>query len=581
MRFDLRALLAKPAALWVSLVLGVALCAPALGNNLQGEDYAMRTTAQAAPWTAQLYASGPANPQAVYQLIDRGGLPWITNPRLHISFFRPLGSLSLHVDYRFWPERPVLMFAHSLLWLALLLAASLWLYRRVVRPEWAAGLAALLSAFDDVHGAAVAWLAARHTLVASALGVLAIALHDRWRRSGFKAGAFLAPLALLLALFAGEIGTGAVAFLFAHALFLDPAPARARWRAVAGWLAVVAVWGVLYVRSGAGTYGSGLYLHPLDEPIAFAAAAVERFAFLFIGVFWAPSADFWTFLPAAERARWTPLLWVVVVAILALLVPVVRRDRALCFWLCGTLLSMLALCSAPATDRSLIFPALGSMALMATVIAKIADRDSALPSSRLWRWPALGMSLGFCLINLVLSPLTLPVRATVLRTINAWLASSGDELRADQGQHLIVVNATDYYTGTISVVMGTLRHPPGAACNRILYGGLGQIQLSRPDPYTLIIDAPGGFLENEFNRVYRGIGFPLRVGDGLQLTKLLIRVEQVENGDAKRVRFQFAEPLEHPAFRWFSLHNGRFVPFVLPRVGETRTIPALVAPTAG
>jgi hypothetical protein len=256
-RQRLKALLAKRQTLIVCVVLGIALCAPALGNNLQAEDYGQRAAAQADPWRAPLYPAGRADPMATYYFKDRGILPWIAVANLQISFYRPLAALTLHADYRFWPERPALMFAHSLAWLGLLLGASVWLYRRVIRPEWAAGLAALLTAFDDAQGAAIGWLAARHTLVASALGVVSIVCHDRFRRSGWKPGAFLGPVSLLLGLCAGEIGVGAIAYLIAHALFLDPAPWRKRWRFAAGWIAAIPIWLALYMRSGAGTYGSG------------------------------------------------------------------------------------------------------------------------------------------------------------------------------------------------------------------------------------------------------------------------------------------------------------------------------------
>jgi hypothetical protein len=581
-RLDLRALLAKQGTLFACVVIGVALCAPALGNNLQGEDYGQRAAAQRAPWTAPLYMSGQPNPRAIYGLVDRGVLPWITHQQVHVSFFRPLGSLSLHVDYRFWPERPAAMFAHSLLWLAIMTAATVWLYRRVVRPEWAAGLSAVLCAFDDVHGAAIGWLAARHGLVAGAFGILAIALHDRWRRGGSRACAVLAPAALLLALLAGEIGVGAIAYLFAHALFLDPAPPRARWRAALGWCAVVVLWAVLYRLSGAGAYGSGLYIHPLGEPLAFAGAAVQRFAFLFVGVFAAPPADFWSFLPAAERARWMPIAWCVVLGVVALFVPLARRDRTLRFWLFGTVLSMLAACGAPASDRNAIFPALGASASIATLIGRLADRDPAAPAARVWRWPARAASWCWLAINLVLSPLALPLRTMGLRAHNDATALAAADLGAAAGQHLILVNALDFYTAAAAVTIGVIQKPPGPECSRVLYAGLSAIEVSRPDRYTLTVSAPRGFMENELNRVYRGERHPLHAGWGLQLTQVLVRVQRVdERGDPTLVEFSFANPLEHPMYRWMTFQNGRFLPFSPPAVGRKLLIAPFPAAPGG
>jgi hypothetical protein len=569
----LKALLAKRQTLFVCVVLGIALCVPALGNNLQAEDYGHRAAARADPWRASLYPAGKADPMATYYLKDRGILPWITVPNLHVSFFRPLAALTLHVDYRFWPERPALMFAHSLAWLSLLLGASIWLYQRVIRPEWAAGLAALLTAFDDAQGAAIGWLAARHTLVASALGVVSIVCHDRWRRSEWKPGAWLAPATLLLALCAGEIGVGAIAYLIAHAIFLDPAPWRKRWRFAAGWLAAASIWLVLYARSSAGAYGSGVYAHPIGEPLAFIAALAERLPFLLLGLFWAPGADIWLFVPRTDHAGlfWVP--WTVTLVILALIAPVVRRDRSAQFWLAGMLFSAVPLCSAPPADRVLMFPALGGMALVAITIARLSDRDPSLPATRLWRWPARAMTWVWYLLLLFISPLVRPLRAIALQGHNDSMLQVADDLYAGQGprvEHLIIVNAPDYYTGTGAASMGALRHPPGAACVRVLYGGLDPIEVSRPGEHELLVRAPLGFMNSGFNRVFRGPNHPFRKGEGLQLTRLQIIVEEVNaQGGPAVTRFRFNDVLEAPVLRFMSFRNGRYVPFSLPAVGQS------------
>lgn len=574
----LKVLLAKRATLIACVVLGIALCAPALGNNLQAEDYGQRASAQANPWHGALYPAGRADPRATYYLKDKGVLPWVTPGNLHVAFYRKLSELTLHADYRFWPDRPALMFAHSLAWLGLMLACSIWLYGRIVRPEWAAGLAAVLTAFDDAHGAAISWLAARHTLVASAFGVFAIVCHDRWRRSGWKFGAVLGPLALFLSLCAGEIGVGAIAYLVAHAVFLDPAPFCKRFRPALGWIAAAALWLVFYARSSAGAHGSGIYAHPISEPLMFIATAAERLPFLLLGVFWAPGADIWLFVPRSDHAGlfWIP--WTVTLIILVLLAPVVRRDKHALFWLCGMLLSAVPLCSAPPADRVLMFPALGGMALVALTIAKLTDSDPTLPATRFWRWPARVMTWGWYFLHLVLSPLMLPLRAIALQGHNAWMLQAADDLYptgASPIAHLVIVNAADYYTGIGVASIGAFRHPPGAPCVRVLYGGLDPVEVSRPDLRVLVIKAPLGFLNHGLNRVFRSPHQPMHEGEGLQLTRLQIVVEEVDAAGVPTVaRFHFRDVLEGPELRWFSFQNGRYVPFVPPAVGKSLVISA-------
>jgi hypothetical protein len=241
----------------------------------------------------------------------------------------------------------------------------------------------------------------------------------------------------------------------------------------------------------------------------------ERLPFLLLGVFWAPGADAWLFVPRTDHAGlfWVP--WTVTLVILVLILPVVKSDNTARFWLAGTLLSAVPLCSAPAADRVLMFPALGGMALVAVTIARLNDNEASLPATRLWRWPARFMTWGWYFLLLFISPLVRPLRAIALQGHNDSMLQAADDLYAGQAPrvvHLIIVNAPDYYTGTGAASMGALRHPPGAACVRVLYGGVDPIEVSRPGEHELLIKAPRGFMHNGFNRVFRGQKSPFSKG---------------------------------------------------------------------
>ncbi len=62
------------------------------------------------------------------------------------------------IDYQLWPDSPLLMHAHSLIWLGLAAATAAFLYRRF-EPSATAGLAVLLFAIDDAHIMPAMWLA--------------------------------------------------------------------------------------------------------------------------------------------------------------------------------------------------------------------------------------------------------------------------------------------------------------------------------------------------------------------------------------------------------------------------------------
>ena len=59
------------------------------------------------------------------------------------------------------------------------------------------------------------------TSIALTLAIPVLLLHDRWRREGWRPGAWLGPLVLGVALLAGESALAIGAYLAAYALHLD------------------------------------------------------------------------------------------------------------------------------------------------------------------------------------------------------------------------------------------------------------------------------------------------------------------------------------------------------------------------
>ena len=125
------------------------------------------------------------------------------------------------------------MHLESVLLYGLLVFVVTHLYRQTLTPMWVAGLAALLFAVDDSHGQSVAWISARNSLLATIFGSLALIAHDRWRNRGWKAGAFLGPLAFMLSLLSKEMGAAFGGYVAAHVAFLDKNPWRTRIGALA------------------------------------------------------------------------------------------------------------------------------------------------------------------------------------------------------------------------------------------------------------------------------------------------------------------------------------------------------------
>jgi hypothetical protein len=236
------------------------------------------------------------------------------------------------------------MHVQSLLWFAGAIAAAALFYRRLLVPAWVAGLAALLFAVDDAHGMPAVWLANRNANIGVLFGLIALIAHDRWRRDGWRPGALIAPLALLLGLLAGEIALAAGGYLLAYALFLDTDNWRGRLASLVPGGLVGSLWWVTYRVMGYGASGSGVYIDPGASPGEFVHAVIDRAPMLFAGLWGIPSGLGHFLSQSAAHVLWLVAVGLIV-AVTFLLLPILRRDRAARFFALGMVLSLVPACA--------------------------------------------------------------------------------------------------------------------------------------------------------------------------------------------------------------------------------------------
>ena len=549
------------------------LCAPALWGGLQTEDYAQGDAARALPWFSNLFGLPHSSPWANYLAKDQGALPWIASPHLDIAFWRPIASLTHQIDWALWPAHPWLMHLHSILWLVATLLLCALLYRRLLEPAWVAGLATLLFAVTDGHALAVSWVANRNALVGAVFALLALLAHDAWRRRGFWPGALLAPLCLLLGLASNELTVGIAGYFVAYALSIDRARFHRRLLANLPWLAVALAWAALYRLAGYGAHGSGVYLDPLGQPLAFLTALPRRFSGLALGLLAGPASSLWYL--ALGHAWGVALGAAFLVLFAAAVAPLLRQNARARFWAIGMLLSTLPACAAGTSDRLLILPGVGAFALIAELVGAWVDRSPALPRDRRWRVPVLLLGGELLLMHMLLSPVLLPVRELLLDPYEAVLdqarGAAYDGLRSP-AEDVVVLDAPDYYFGTLLVSTRIARGEPVALHTRVLYGGFGTITVTRVGPRTLRVRAPHGFLQSPFDRVYRSASEPMHAGHGLQLSGAqIVVVEATARGEPTSIDFRSARPLDE--LRIIAWNGHAYARFPLPPVGASRVMP--------
>ncbi len=579
------------------VALGLLLASPSLFIGLQTDDLIIRGAAlrlspaegqRRSPWEPFTFFNG--DPVQNHTLMDKGYVPWWMYPQARAAFFRPLTAATHLFDFRVLDRFPVLMHVHSLAWFALLLWTAATLYRRFLRdssPAWAAVLAGLLFTADNAHAWPAGWLSNRNALIAGAFGFLALIAHDRWRRGGWRPGAFLAPLALAAALLAKEEAVGVGAYLLAYALFLDPAPWRGRLATLAPCALVGVAWFVAYKALGFGVVGSAMYVDPSRDPLAFAARVARNAPVLLLGQWGFPEADLSSMLSAsAFRALW---LWAVafLIPLGLLLAPLVRRDRVARFWAAGMVLSVVPVCAAFPMNRLLMFPGLGAMGLLAMWLGND-------PRGLFRR----AFAVLFVALHLILAPLLFPVR-----TIGIWfvghlaethyaLLRPGPEAAR---QTFVFVNPAACSHLLWMLTRAKDGMPVPASCLN-LGPSSAPVTITRTDERTLVVRPAAGYLLplggstvpgqpappfsyahmiRFFDILFRGPDRPMRLGEKVELTPATIEVTALTpDGRPAEATFRFRVPLEHPSLRWFACRRGAFVPFTPPAVGQTVGLPS-------
>lgn len=550
---------------WIAPTLAVALSATSIGSGMQTEDYVHRALAQSS-WSSvfTMFGDPAASPWTTYRAKAVGALPWITSDEWRVAFFRPVTALTHMLDYRAWPDTPWLMHLHTLVWLFVLVHFAARLLRALSPSPAAAGLGATLYAVNEGHGLAIGWLANRSMVVATALSFAALyAFHLGQSRKSWMLRVGSGVL-LLLALGAGELAVGVLAFFLSYFFFIDVGPWKRRFISCAPILAALAIWLSSYVGLGYGTHGSGVYIHPIDQPGAFFAAAVFRGPVLVFGLLGFAPVEAIPMLPVSWA--W-PLFglgcaWFVAIAHLA--IQLLRDDARYRFWLFAALVALIPACTTGPSERLLFIADVGAAAIIASIVVR----------AFLKRGPRLAraVSVVWLFSGVVLAAPALAFRAQGLAPIDEGVDTLARDVARDvrSDQHLILVNAHDFYTGALTMVASVphMADPPSHV--HVLYGGVETITVARTTPNTLRVCAPSGFLSSPLNRVYRSPTDPFREGDGLQLVGFRYIVITVdESGNPLCADFYFHAIINSDRYRFMVWKGHGYDDFTPPPLGSS------------
>lgn len=554
----------SPWAVFVALL----VASPTLFYGVHVDDHLQRGVAQgrlelAAKAPFQLFTFFSGDPGVTRAMLDQGLGAWWSDLETRVVFLRPISSFLMWVDYRF-VQIPALIHLHSLLWLAAAVALARGLYRRILPGPESAALATMFFALDPTHGLPIGWIAQRNTLTAAVFGLVALTAYDRARRQGQAAWLALSSCALGASLLSAEAGLGTAAYLFAYALCLD----GRRLRPLLAFAPPLALWAIAYVAGRYGAHGSALYADLRAHPEALLLRIPTHVPMLLATELGLVGVDAYILLPTSLKAVLIGLSLLLSAAFVRALLPLVRSDKTVRFFLLGALLSMIPLCAVFPGGRVLMFPSIGIVGALGRLLADAAPaRDLATRGIRALTAAFHGW----------LSPALLLAATTQMILVERLLVRCADGLPVDAGvagRRVVAVNPPDAtFIGYLPLIQRD-RGLPAPSSIVTITSGARPYTLTRLDDRTLRAESEVGLVRPGSDLLARE-DRPFAVGERFELTDLVVTIEAVDrDGWPTSARYAFAHPLEDTRELFMEWDGRTMQPFALPAEGERRAIPA-------
>ena len=568
---------------WVIALLALLFTAPSLSVGFVTDDHVFRLIFQNAPSLPELkiplldtFSFGKGEPGYNIQLMERGVVPWWTDPHWQLAFWRPIASATHWVDHTLFGMHAWAMHLHSILLYALLAFAATRLYQRHIAASWVAALAGMLYALDSAHVLPVGWLANRNAILSALFGVLVLLSHDTWRTMHKRSAAIVAHLMLVIALLCGEGSIAVAGYLFAYACFLDNAPLRSRVLTLVPYAGIIIAWRIVYSALGYGAIGSGLYTDPGQSPVMFLMHAVIYLPLLLYSHFAFPDPIAWSFAPAPMQWIYLGVAVTLLIAFAALLLPALRADRTARFYALGMVVSAIPSCATIPQYRLLLYAGIGGIGLIALYLANWRTYLGANPSARTLRYSKALATIWF-LLHAVVSPVALSAGMLSVKMLGEAFDRIHASIPSDPevvNDTVILVSTTGDLTYAIPPAMRSSLNQPMPRNIWPLYSGVHDLIVTRTSDRELTLVVKEGWLHRPWALLFRDAE-DNRIPRGYQVTlsDMVVTVDQVnELGLPTQVRFTFDRPLDDPRLRWLTWGGGFFVPFEVPAVGDTRTL---------
>lgn len=575
----IRRLLLHPRIPLLCAALAFAMGLPFLGLGFQADDFLHRVVFLRPEGFAGLFGSpfsslyefADGDPGRMESFTDRGLYPWFTSPELLLRFWRPLTVATHALDYALWPDIPALMHLHSLLWFALAVYLAGLLYRRMMGPTLAAGLAVLLFALDDAHALPAGWIANRNSPVALVFGLAALLLHDRWRQQNDRGAAVSAVACFLAALLAREASVALAGYFLAYALFIETGRAGKRAASLLPYAVAAFAWRAYYDWAGYGAALTGGYIDPLHAPLRFLGVLATRLPLLLNAQLAFPPSDFHTFSPPQVQPFLVGVAVVTLAVLLPFFLPLARRDPLARFWALGALLALVPVCASGPMDRLLDFCGLGAMGLMSRFITGVATGELAFERPRM-QSALRTAARALIAVHVVLAPVLFLAMMGLFALGNRLMVDTARNALPEggeiEGRTVVLANVGNYPIGFYIFLFRSLSEQTLPARVRSLGPptmAAVPLTIERTGPNSLRVTAEEGYGPSVF-RAEPGF----HAGEVVELEGLTIRVEELRpDGWPKTLSYEFAAPLEDASLFWLEVQPKGARRFTPPALGAS------------
>ena len=497
-------------------------------------------------------------------LLDRGVIPWWSDPHLVTRFLRPMPSVLVWLDHRLFGYGALGPHILSFLWWVGAVLAAHMLFRRVLGTGPALPATVVL-ALSPTLAIPLVWAANRNVIVTLTFGALALTLYTRWRDDRLRGQGIVTAAAFGATALTGEYALCLIGYLLAFELCRRAEPARRRLTGMLPALVPFLLYAVARAALGYGAMASGFYRDPTADTSTYieafprAMSALLAASWLGIDVLspWLASNAFRAILLVFGGALVVGTVW------RAQQSRSTADHRGGALWLpCGSVIALLPLASTEPSRRLLGVAAIGVSGAVGVLLGAGIRRVS--PPVR--RAALIGVAAVAAFVHVVSAPFQTRglSRDATEETIANLARFDTVPLRGRSVDTTLVVRAN--YGLTVLSAPYLLRE--GAPRHwRVLSHTFDQTAAIRTGPRSIEVVqekvplfpiGPTGIVRTT----------PFTVGDIVEIPGLRATVLRVdEGGRPMAVRYEFDRDLDSSDVAWIAEGRSGFVDVAPPSVG--------------